>query len=146
MKFRHLIDTGSEISVFPANSKDYLHEPVFKLKVEYGNWSPHTVADTFILTWVYTNPFSGFVFAQTFMPIIGTVLLQPNLRKDASKQQLVCISTDLSDCETSFSGCRLRPVTVSYTIDPYYQQISDKQPEIYQTRLHTGTPEYQPVS
>ncbi|CAH8610922.1 unnamed protein product, partial [Schistosoma guineensis] len=69
------------------------------------------------------------------MPIIGMDLLQHhNLIIDTRKRRLVDGNTNLSVCVTSFTGCRVSPVTVKHMIDPLYQPLLDKYPEIQQTQ------------
>ncbi|CAH8589890.1 unnamed protein product, partial [Schistosoma guineensis] len=69
------------------------------------------------------------------MPIIGMDLLQHhNLIIDTRKRRLVDGNTNLSVCVTSFTGCRVSPVTVKHIIDPLYQPLLDKYPEIQQTQ------------
>ncbi|VDO66477.1 unnamed protein product [Schistosoma mattheei] len=61
------------------------------------------------------------------MPIIGIDLLQHhNLLIDTRERRLVDRNTNLSVCVTSFSGCRLSPVIVRLTIDPFHQSLLDK--------------------
>ncbi|CAH8567903.1 unnamed protein product [Schistosoma mattheei] len=69
------------------------------------------------------------------MPIIGMDLLQHhNLIIDTRKRRLVDGNTNLSVCVTSFTGCRVSPVTVKHMIDPLYQPLLDKYPGIQQTQ------------
>ncbi|CAI2724603.1 unnamed protein product [Schistosoma spindalis] len=69
------------------------------------------------------------------MPIIGMDLLQQhNLIIDTHKRRLVDGNTNLCVCLTSFSGCRLSPVTIKHTIDHFYQPLLDKYSGIYQSQ------------
>ncbi|VDO97908.1 unnamed protein product, partial [Schistosoma mattheei] len=113
-RVRYLLDTGAEVSVLPANPDDRLHESVLNLQAANGK----PIA-THGKKYVYLNvslrkPIHWiFVVADVPMPIIGIDLLQHhNLIIDKRKWRLVDGNTKLAVCVTSFSGCRLSPVTI----------------------------------
>ncbi|VDP71538.1 unnamed protein product [Schistosoma mattheei] len=69
------------------------------------------------------------------MPIIGMDLRQHhNLIIDTRKRRLVDGNAHLSVCVTSFTGRRLAPVPIRYTIDPFYQPLLDTYPGTHQTQ------------
>ncbi|KAH9583342.1 hypothetical protein MS3_00007771 [Schistosoma haematobium] len=146
-KVRYLVNTDAEVNVLPANSNDRLRQSVLNLQAASGK----PIA-TYGKRYIYLNLSTNivvdhnstglrkpihwiFAVADVSMPIIGIDLLQHhNLLIDTRKRRLVDVNTNLSACVTSFSGCRLSPVTIKHTVDPLYQPLIGKYPGIHQTQ------------
>lgn len=79
-----------------------------------------------------------FVVANVFMPVISIDLPHDCLLIDTCERRLVDGYARLYVYVTFLSGRGLSPVTVKQMIDPYYQRIFNKYPELYETQPKTS--------
>ncbi|CAH8858720.1 unnamed protein product, partial [Trichobilharzia szidati] len=129
---RYLVDTGAEVSVLPATAADRQKDPNFNLQAANGK----PIA-TYGRKYVYLNvglrkPIRWiFLIADVTMPIIGTDLLNHHdLLVDVRRKRLIDNTTSLSIKGITYVGPSLSIVKMKAILDPTFQPIVDKYPEL----------------
>ncbi|XP_018652683.1 hypothetical protein Smp_190590 [Schistosoma mansoni] len=123
-----IIDTGAKVSFLPANSNDRFHGSVLNLQAANGK-PIATYGKKYVCPNVGLRKAIHWIFmVQKFLPTIGIDLLHTNTRN----QRLVEGNAKLSVSVTSFSECKLFPITIRHTTDPFCHPLLDRYSGIYQ--------------